>query len=347
MTQFRYYLQPGFHNTREIELFECAKTVVDTCLNVRSGETVAIVSDSMQSVRLAESLCKAVNDAGADYVVAIIKPRKSMYGPPSETDPPSAIKGLLEYSDAALLVGTTGIIWSEAAQNALRKGTRILSAPGVSEDNFARCVCIDYDAVWASTRRIQDILTKGKSVTITSPQGTYFEAEPAYVPKWECDGRVSGRGDFDFLPTGFAQCGLKEGSGEGTIVIDGAFSRIGVLTESIAVHVKGGKIVSSAGGFERLEFERLLSMYDDPMIRHISAFTLGTNPNAKFTGQPNEDERVCGMMCFFLGDNSRIFGGRRAACMYLMATLTAPKVEVDRITVVEGGRLMPLQDDEF
>lgn len=337
--QFRYFLSPGFRNERDIELTEAARVIINTCLQVMPDEQVAIITDTMQSTRLVETLAMACNLAGAEYTIAIAKPRKSMYGPKEITEPPKPVAGALMKADAALLVGTTGILWTDAVQNALKQGTRILSAPGISEDNFYRCVLIDYDQVWTVTKRIQDVLHKGEVLSVTSPQGTCFTAELAYPPRWDCDGRVSKPGDFDFLPTGIAQFGFKENTAHGRIVIDGAFSRVGVLREPIVVQVEKGRRVHSEGGFEKKEFEDLMGMFGDPNVSHLSAFATGTNPMAKFVGQPNEDERVIGMMTLFWGDSFHVFGGGIQACMYLIATLTSPTIKVGGLTIVEAGFL--------
>ena len=65
MTQFRHFLQPGFSNNREVELIESARVVVQTCLEVAPGECVAIITDTMQSWRLAKILAMAVDEADA------------------------------------------------------------------------------------------------------------------------------------------------------------------------------------------------------------------------------------------------------------------------------------------
>ena len=337
--QFRYYLQPGFQNLREIELIEAAKVVIDKCLNVKPGENVAIVTDSMQSWRIAEALAMATNLAGAEYVLLCIKPRKSMYGPPEVTNPPKPIGGALKDADAAYLIGTTGLIWTDAVQEALKNGCRMLTSPGISEDNFVRCIMIDYEEVWKTTQRVQAFLAPGRKVKVTSPQGSNLTFEIGYRPWFERTGIVSKPGQFDYLPTGLPGGGLKEGTANGVLVIDGAFSRVGVLREPILLTVRDGRIVKSEGGFEEREFRALMDMFHDPNMYNLASVNTGTNPNAKFTGVPNEDERVMGMVCFLLGDNYRNYKGNNPACMYLVATLTTPRVEIDGTVILEGGKL--------
>jgi aminopeptidase len=337
--QYRFFLQPGFQNLRQIELIEAAKVVIDKCLNVKPGENVAIVTDSMQSWRIAETLAMATNLAGAEYTILCIKPRKSMYGPPEITNPPKPIGGALKDADAAYLMGTTGLIWTDAVQEALKSGLRMLSSPGLSEDNFVRCINIDYDEVWKTTKRVQDFFAKGKHVKLTSPQGSDLTFELKYPFFFDRNGLVSKPGEFDILPTGICASGIKQGTANGTLVIDGAFSRVGVLREPIYLTIKDGRIIESRGGFEEHEMRALMDMFNDPNMYLPSSVYTGSNPNAKFTGVPNEDERVKGMVSFMFGDNVRLFRGDIKACMYLVATLTTPRLEIDGTVIVEGGEL--------
>jgi aminopeptidase len=353
--QYRFFLQPGFQNLRQIELIEAAKVVIDKCLNVKPGENVAIVTDSMQSWRIAETLAMATNLAGAEYTILCIKPRKSMYGPPEITNPPKPIGGALKDADAAYLMGTTGLIWTDAVQEALKSGCRMLTSPGLSEDNFVRCIMIDYDEVWERTKRVQAFLSPGKHVKLTSPQGSDLTFEIGYPPldrnnetadigyQWpplpNRRGGVSGPGEFDYLPPGVAGIGLKEDTANGTLVIDGSLSRIGVLREPVYLTIRDGRIVDSKGGFEEREMRAALDMFDDPNMYNVSVMGIGTNPSAKFTGQPNEDERVIGMCYFQFGDNYRIYKGYSKAVLYYVAQLTTPRIEIEGTVIVEGGQL--------
>jgi len=353
--QFRHYLQPGFENLRQIELIEAANVVINKCLNVKPGESVAIVTDTMQSWRIAEALAMATNLAGAEYVLLCIKPRKSMYGPPEVTNPPKPIRGALKDADAAYLIGTTGLIWTDAVQEALKNGCRMLTSPGMSEDNFYRCIMIDYEAVWERTKRVHSYLVPGKHVRLTSPQGSNLTFEIGYRPLMRDEkaakvvyqypplpnrkGIVSGPGEFDYLPAGVAAGGLREGTANGTLVIDGSLSRIGVLREPVTVTIRDGRLVESKGGFEEREFRAALDVFGDPNMYNLACIGIGTNPTAKFVGQPNEDERVVGMCYFQFGDNYRIYGGYSKAVMYYVAQLTTPKLEIDGKVILEGGVL--------
>ena len=55
-----------------------------------------------------------------------------MYGPPEVTEPPRPVVGALKQSDAALLIGTTVLLWIEAVQESLKSGLGVLSSPGIS-----------------------------------------------------------------------------------------------------------------------------------------------------------------------------------------------------------------------
>jgi leucyl aminopeptidase (aminopeptidase T) len=236
-------------------------------------------------------------------------------------------------------MGTTGLIWTDAVQEALKSGCRMLTSPGLSEDNFVRCIMIDYEKVWEITKRVQTFFTPGKHVKLTSPQGSDLTFEIGYLPAPGRNGIVSKPGEFDYLPTGIAAGGIKEGTANGKLVIDGSFSRVGVLREPIILTVRNGRIVKSEGGFEEREFRALMDMFHDPNMYNLACIGTGTNPQAKFTGVPNEDERVMGMCYFQLGDNARMYKGNNPAVMYLVAALTTPKVEIEGIIFLEGGQL--------
>jgi hypothetical protein len=45
-----------------------------------------------------------------------------MYGLPEVTEPPRPVICTLKQSDAALLIGTAGLLWTEAVQESLRSG---------------------------------------------------------------------------------------------------------------------------------------------------------------------------------------------------------------------------------
>jgi leucyl aminopeptidase (aminopeptidase T) len=154
---------------------------------------------------------------------------------------------------------------------------------------------IDYAEVWKTTKKVQSYFSKGRVAEITSPQDTNLVLEIGYPPLFERAGMVSKPGEFDFLPTGIASAGVKKGTANGTLVIDGSSSRIGIFREPIIITIKNRRIVKTSGGFEKREFHVLIDMFSDPNMYNVAAIFTGTNLNAKFAGVPNEDERVIGM----------------------------------------------------
>jgi leucyl aminopeptidase (aminopeptidase T) len=114
-----------------------------------------------------------------------------MYGPPEVTEPPRPVVGALKQSDAALLIGMTVLLWIEAVQESLKSGRSGGSEfPWVSEDNFYRCMKIDYAGVWKTTKRVQSYFSKGRVAEITSPQSTNLVLEIGYPLLFEKEGSL-------------------------------------------------------------------------------------------------------------------------------------------------------------
>lgn len=333
------FLQPGFQNLRQIELIEPARVVVEKCLAVKAGETVLIVSDPLQSTRLGEALAMAVSLAKANYVLMYIRQQKYMYGPGDISEPPKAVAGAIKGADAAYFIGTTGLIWSEAVQSALKGGTRILSSPRMSEDNFVRCIMVDFEKIWETNGRVQPLLKKHAKARLTSPEGTDLTFEIGNPPVIDHNGTATKPGEWDFLPTGFASASIIRGSAHGTLVVDGAAGTFRIIKNPITLTIRNGKVVSATGGYEAREFFTTLDLFGDPKTHELGSIWIGTNPNAKLTGFANEDERIRGMLSFMFGDNERIHAGDNPASHYKVVTLTTPRLEIDGKLILEEGSL--------
>lgn len=333
------FLQPGFENLRQIELIEPAKVVIDKCLAVKPGETVLIVSDPLQSTRLGEALAMAVSLAKANYVLMYIRQQKYMYGPGEVSEPTKAVAGAIKGADAVYFIGTTGLIWSKAVQSALKSGTRILSSPRMSEDNFVRCIMVDFEKIWETNKRVQAVLRKGAKARLTSPEGTDLTFEIGNPPIIDHNGTATNPGDWDFLPTGFGSASLIGGTANGTLVVDGAAGTFRIIKNPITLTLRNGALVKAEGGYEAREFVSTLDLFGDPKTHNLGSIWIGTNPNAKLTGFANEDERIRGMLSFMFGDNAYIHDGDNPATHYKVVTLTSPRLEIDGKLVLDEGQL--------
>jgi leucyl aminopeptidase (aminopeptidase T) len=78
----------------------------------------------------------------------------------------------------------------------------------------------------------------------------------------------------------------------------------------------------------------------DDNARNIAEFAIGTNPNARLTGNLAEDKKLLGTVHFAIGDNKSL-GGRVASTIHLDGLMVKPTVVADdRRTIVQDGKLL-------
>jgi leucyl aminopeptidase (aminopeptidase T) len=73
--------------------------------------------------------------------------------------------------------------------------------------------------------------------------------------------------------------------------------------------------------------------------RNIAEFAIGTNPNARLTGNLVEDKRLLGTVHFAIGDSMSLLG-KVDASIHLDGLMLKPTVVADeKIVIVENGKL--------
>lgn len=319
---------------QSVELAKAAKTAVEVCLGVRPGEQVAIVADSRRSPGVAESLAGAVAAVGADPVLVYFAAREW-----SPSEPPSGVAAAIREADAAILYTTTSLTHSRARLDAQAAGTRVISAPGVSEESFLRTMAVDIPALAEHTNRLAEIVAPARHVRIRTTAGTEVEFDLAH-PVVSADGRCHEPGDLDFFPPGLVLSVPVEGSVRGTAVVDAAVTYLGRLADPIAIQFREGRAVEIRGGASANRFRRMLEALEDPNVFAFAAWGMGTNPRAQLLGEdPSfEGERIFGWAHLSTGSNAALPGGTVRARLHVDLILTDPVVELDGRVILRDRR---------
>jgi leucyl aminopeptidase (aminopeptidase T) len=74
--------------------------------------------------------------------------------------------------------------------------------------------------------------------------------------------------------------------------------------------------------------------------RFIAEFAIGTNPNARITGNLLEDEKVLGTCHIAFGDNTSYPGGTNESVLHIDTIVISPTIILDDKTIMENGRLL-------
>lgn len=325
-------MSTDFH---DIELAKGMKIAVETCMRVKAGERVLVVTDTAQSRRMADLLMAQLHAVGAEAGV-IIYPALSRHS----AEPPSFVAAAMKEADAVFGIASKSLTHTSATKEARANGTRVHTWPGVTEEIFLRCCLIDYDALRVRLERLYEFFREPREAVVTSTDGTNLRLKtyPRLHPP--IDGICENPGEFDQIPSGLIGSGVIEGSAEGTIVINGSIGEVGIVSDPVVWTVKEGRIVDIQGGKDARLFEKWLNDLNDPNMNVIAELGIGANPAATLTGNPAEDERIMGGIHFGIGDNARLFGGKNVASSHNDVIILGASLTMDGTQIIKDGELL-------
>lgn len=308
------------------------KKVLQDCLGIKNNEQVLIVTDTGQK-ELGEIFWQEALQLKAEGIIIVMNPREV-----SGQEPPSVVAKAMEEAQVSFLVTSRSLTHTQARRNATKRGARIASIPGLNLEAAARVFKADYQAISRRSLAVAEVLSKGKNVRITSPQGTDLT--------FSIHGRMGGGdtglynipGDYGNLPAGEASVGPVEGTAQGILVVDGSMSTMGLLKDPMVLTIKDGYVTRIEGGQEARRLEEILQTYGKDS-RNIAELGIGTNDRAQIHGLIVEDEKTLGTIHIGLGNNT-IFGGKVEVPVHLDAVIRQPKLEIDGEIIIEKGRLL-------
>jgi leucyl aminopeptidase (aminopeptidase T) len=263
------------------------------------------------------------------------------------------------HSDLNVLLATTGMLHSAAADEAMAAGVpSICMDGGMTLEMFQTgAVTADYAEVARLKYRVASAVfgAGARQVRVTSSLGmdlTYSVEGRVYVPP-------EPRGDRDPLrayrraeegrktalyacvyPTGEFNVPPVEGSANGTAVIDLTMHRFGRLRSPIHLEVREGRIVEIRGGAEAKELEDYLRRYGDKNAYCFpTEASIGVNPAARVTGNQREDKNIYGSIHFGLGTNIDV-GGTLRSNIHMDGVILRPTVYVDGTERIRDGRFL-------
>jgi leucyl aminopeptidase (aminopeptidase T) len=305
-----------------------ARAAVRTCLGIRKGEKVLIVTDPPK-LRVAMDLFEECLRAGAETAVMMMR-TLSRHG----EEPPETVGRAMRMVDAVIAPTTYSITHTQARLQATLAGVRVATMPGITEEMMTRgAMLADYRKIERLTKTVARIREKGARVHITSRAGTDLTFDISGRKPHADTGILRKPGDFGNLPAGEVFIAPVEGTGEGLAVIDGVISSCGrARTE---MEFRGGMLVRMRGNGKLM---KILSEVGEP-ARNLAEFGVGTNERARFSGNLLEEEKILGTCHIALGDNST-FGGRVRAGVHIDCVMVKPTVEVDGRIILKDGRLL-------
>jgi leucyl aminopeptidase (aminopeptidase T) len=318
-----------------------ARSIIRTCLQIRSFETILIVTDPESSV-----IGRALYEASAevtDRTLMMMMPTSHKKG----SEPPDYVAELMRKQDVVILATKSSMTHTKARINASKTGrTRIISMPGISELMFsAGGMTADYNALQKELSGLTSLFRRKRDVKVTSPGGTNITF--SIGAKWRTDdnGICNRPGQVMNLPSGRVFVFPKEETMNGKIVIDGSWEGK-LIVEPIVMEIEKGVVTSiSESEFTETinltfdEVSKSLNKNKAAIVKTVAEFGFGMNARAKVIGNLLEDQVVRGAAHFILGDNSA-YGGKNNIGLQMRGVILKPTIELKDIDLVKDGKIV-------
>ncbi|MBN2001581.1 aminopeptidase [candidate division KSB1 bacterium] len=237
-----------------------------------------------------------------------------------------------------IAVTSPSISHTNARRDANKNGARIVSLPNILPATFARIADTDFKKNAQLSNKLCDILTIGKEVFVSAPNGTELYIPIKNKQGYSDTGLIHSPGQFSNLPAGEASIAPVDEHVSGKLVVDSGMERDSEDLEPLVLIIKNGRVARITGGLSAQSLRQKLSIYG-PQARQVGEFGIGTNQYAKLCGYSLEDEKVLGTIHIGIGNNIS-FGGSNTVPIHLDGVVYQASVEIDGRKILENGRLV-------
>jgi leucyl aminopeptidase (aminopeptidase T) len=312
-------------------LDRAVEAVVRGCLAVAPDEEVLVVCNPVTE-ELGALIRIVAQGEGADATLAVIAERDS-----HAAEPPATVAAAMLAADVVIAPTLQSLSHTAARKMASEAGVRIATMPGVTEEMLARVMGADMAALRRRGEAICALLDGGAEARITCANGSDLRLGLETRRSIVDAGDLSAPGAFGNLPCGEGFIAPLEGTGEGTLVVDGSIAGVGLLEEQVQLTVRDGHLTDadSADGEALLE---LLTAHG-PDGTNVAELGIGTNEEAILTGNILEDEKILGTAHVAFGASAAI-GGTVQVPVHLDCVVLEPTVEIDGEPLVRDGELL-------
>jgi len=321
-------------------MLSTARSVIRTCLQVRREEDVLVITDP-DTAEVGQALYEEASRV-TDRILLVMMPPTQKTG----KEPPLPVSDIMRKNRVIIIATKDSMSHTRARAAATREGARIVSMPGIGRESFETGgMTADYNALQREISGMGTVFRRKRRVRVRSESGT--DVEFLTGERWilEDNGICNRPGQVANLPAGKVFVLPKEGSMNGTIVIDGSWEGR-MLEEPLKMLVEEGLVVDISGGDIADEIASVFDVARSGLrgsrrdkVWTVAEFGFGMNPKAtELVGNKVEDLVVRGSSYFGFGDNSHIGGSARVG-IHLRGSLIGPEVELEGSVIVSNGKI--------
>ncbi|HSV77257.1 MAG TPA: aminopeptidase [Bacteroidales bacterium] len=301
-------------------------------MGLKPEETLLIVTDEMK-----RDIGLALHEAGKtlcrESILVEMRSREI-----NGQEPPAEIAALMKMADVVVCPTAKSLTHTNARREAAKQGVRVGTMPGITAEIMERCLNADFDKIIELTNFVANRMQGVKEIRVTSKLGTDITMPVAGRAVLPSTGVLREKGQSGNMPSGEVYLAPLEGKSNGTVVIDGSMSGIGLVKTPITVKVVNGYAETITGGEEA---SRLATVLDKSgrEARAVAEFGMGTNYKAQLSGLILEDEKVLGTIHIAFGNNISM-GGTISVESHLDGLVKWPDVYFDGQLVMQEGKLI-------
>jgi len=330
----------GISSENSEAMLSTARSVIRTCLQVRREEDVLVITDP-DTADVGQALYEEAARV-TDRILLVMMPPTQKTG----KEPPLPVSDIMRKNRVIIIATKDSMTHTRARAAATREGARIVSMPGIGSLAFeSGGMTADYNTLQREIGGMGAVFRRKRRVSVKSAAGT--DVEFLTGGRWilEDTGICNRPGQVANLPAGKVFVLPKEGSMNGTIVIDGSWEGR-LLEEPLSLQVEQGIVVDISGGDIA---DEVTSFFDiarsglrgsrKDQVWTVAEFGIGMNPKAtELVGNKVEDLVIRGSSYFGFGDNSHIGGSARVG-VHLRGTMKDPEVTLEGSVVVSEGKI--------
>ncbi len=325
----------------EKKLRASARTVVRTCMQMRSYENTLIITDP-QTAQIGQAIYEQASLI-SERVLLLMMSSSHQHG----DEPPGAVSELMRKQQVVIAPTKFSLTHTRATRFARNDGARIATLPGITLDIFTEGgMTADFDRLREDITRVGSNLKRRRQIKITSESGTDVEFEVEHRRwKLEDNGICNRPSHVTNLPAGKIFTRPKKDTMNGKLVIDGSWDST-LLEEPLTFTIKDGLVTSVKGGtmadlieetYQRAA-ERLKPKEKD-LVWTVAEFGFGMNPKARLVGNVLEDEKVKGTCYLGFGDNTAL-GGSANVGIHNTGVMLEPTIHLDEMVLLQAGEVL-------
>ena len=223
-------------------MLSTARSVIRTCLQVRREEDALVITDP-DTADVGQALYQEASRITDRIILVMIPPTQK-----TGKEPPLPVSDIMRKNRVIIIATQNSITHTRARAAATREGARIVSMPGIGRIAFETGgMTADYNALQKEISGMGSVFRRKRRVSVKSAAGT--DVEFLTGDRWilEDTGICNRPSQVANLPAGKVFVLPKEGSMNGTIVIDGSWEGR-LLEEPLSFRVEDGVVVDLSGG---------------------------------------------------------------------------------------------------